>query len=69
MDSVELCGSCHDHEHGINHPLGLETRDPRSGDPMSCLSCHSMHDAPEEMYLHASQERELCIGCHKDIGP
>jgi len=65
---VETCARCHTHEHGIRHPLGEDTRDPRSGNPMTCLSCHGMHDAPYEMYLHASDERELCLGCHKDIG-
>jgi len=65
---VEVCAECHTHEHGIRHPLGEGTRDPRSGNPMSCLSCHGIHDAPYPMYLHRSDERELCLGCHKDIG-
>lgn len=67
-DSVELCGTCHTHEHGIRHPLGEETRDPRSGNPMTCLSCHGVHDAPYKMYLLGSEERDLCLGCHKEIG-
>jgi predicted CXXCH cytochrome family protein len=66
--SVDLCGTCHTHQHGIRHPLGEGTRDPRTGAPMDCISCHGLHDAPYEMYLHRSQERELCLGCHKDIG-
>jgi predicted CXXCH cytochrome family protein len=65
---VETCGTCHEHEHGIRHPLGEGTRDPRNGSPMSCLSCHGLHDAPYEHYMHASDERDLCLGCHKDIG-
>jgi predicted CXXCH cytochrome family protein len=67
-DSVEICAECHSHEHGIRHPLGEEIRDPRTGSPMTCLSCHGIHDAPYKSYLHASDERDLCIGCHKDIG-
>jgi predicted CXXCH cytochrome family protein len=68
LDSIELCGQCHEHEHGIRHPLGEETRDPRSGNPMTCLSCHGIHDAPHEMYLLGSPEKDLCLGCHKDVG-
>jgi predicted CXXCH cytochrome family protein len=68
VNSVELCGTCHSHEHGIRHPLGEDTRDPRTGAPMTCLSCHGIHDAPYDMYLHGSEERDLCLGCHKDIG-
>ena len=67
-DSVELCGSCHTHEHGIRHPLGEETRDPRTGSPMTCLSCHGIHHADSEMYLFESPERDLCVGCHKEMG-
>ncbi len=68
QESVELCGSCHTHEHGIRHPLGEETKDPRTGSPMTCLSCHGIHHADSEMYLFASAERDLCVGCHKGMG-
>lgn len=63
-----VCESCHEHQHGIRHPQGEEVRDPRSGQPMDCVSCHGLHDAPFEKYLVASEERDLCLGCHKDIG-
>lgn len=66
-DSIELCGDCHTHQHGVTHPLGEETRDPRNGDPMTCRSCHGLHDAPYEFYLHRSSDHELCISCHKDF--
>jgi predicted CXXCH cytochrome family protein len=35
---------------------------------MDCLSCHGMHDAPHDDYLHRAGERDLCIACHKEIG-
>lgn len=66
-DSVKLCGTCHTHEHGVRHPLGEDTRDPRTGNPMSCLSCHGIHRADGEMYLFEADQRMLCIGCHKDL--
>lgn len=66
-DSIALCGECHTHQHGITHPLGEETRDPRNGDPMTCRSCHGVHDAPYEYYLHRSSDHELCVSCHKDF--
>lgn len=68
QDPVDLCGGCHSHEHTVSHPLGEATRDPRTGDPMTCRSCHGIHDAPYEHYLHRSGERELCLSCHKEIG-
>jgi predicted CXXCH cytochrome family protein len=32
------------------------------------MSCHGVHDAPYKFYLFASEEGEICVGCHKDIG-
>jgi predicted CXXCH cytochrome family protein len=66
-DSVELCGSCHSHEHGVVHPLGEENPDPRTGNPMTCRSCHGIHRAEGEMYLYEADQRMLCVGCHKDL--
>ena len=66
-DSIEMCGNCHTHEHGVRHPLGEETRDPRTDNPMTCLSCHGLHQADGEMYLFEADQRMLCIGCHKDL--
>ncbi|MFP3938842.1 MAG: cytochrome c3 family protein [Thermoanaerobaculia bacterium] len=66
-EPVELCAQCHTHEHGVSHPLGEEVRDPRNGDPMTCGSCHGVHDAPYELYLHRSNDHELCTSCHRDF--
>ncbi|MGB6854376.1 MAG: cytochrome c3 family protein [Thermoanaerobaculia bacterium] len=66
-DSVELCGRCHTHEHGVRHPLGEETRDPRTGNPMTCLSCHGIHESPGEFYLFEADQKMLCIGCHNEL--
>ena len=46
---------------------GEEARDPRSGVPMDCLSCHGVHDAPYEKYMHLAGDRELCLSCHTDL--
>lgn len=68
QDPIDLCGECHSHEHTATHPLGESTRDPRTGNPMTCRSCHGIHDAPYEYHLYRSEERELCLSCHKEIG-
>lgn len=67
-DPIELCGECHSHQHAATHPLGEDTRDPRTGNPMTCRSCHGIHDAPYDNYMHRSGDRELCLSCHKEIG-
>jgi predicted CXXCH cytochrome family protein len=67
-DPIAVCGDCHSHQHGVAHPIGETTLDPRNGQPMDCGSCHGVHEAPYAKYLHASDERDLCIGCHKGVG-
>ena len=66
-DSVELCGGCHSHQHNVRHPIGEETRDPRTGNPMTCRSCHGIHRSDGEMYLFEADQRMLCVGCHKEM--
>lgn len=66
-DPITLCGGCHEHQHAVTHPMGETTRDPRNGQPMSCLSCHGIHDAPYPKYLHLSGERDLCLSCHTEL--
>jgi predicted CXXCH cytochrome family protein len=63
-DPVTLCNGCHEHQHNASHPMGEAARDPRNGQLMSCLSCHGVHDAPYEKYMHLDGERDLCLTCH-----
>jgi predicted CXXCH cytochrome family protein len=65
-DAIDLCGTCHAHQHSVTHPMGEDSRDPRSGQPITCRSCHGLHDAPYPKFLHRDGDRELCIGCHKE---
>ena len=62
---IEMCARCHETQHKITHPLGNDVVDPRSGGPLTCLSCHSMHAARDEFLLTYDRNRALCIQCHK----
>lgn len=66
-DGVAICSTCHEPQHSVSHPTGEKHRDPRNGLPMTCLSCHGIHDAPHPKYLVRSGERDLCVGCHRDL--
>jgi predicted CXXCH cytochrome family protein len=66
--AMDTCNACHEHQHNVAHPQGEEVLDPRSGQPLDCLSCHGIHDAPHKKYLHREGDRELCISCHKSLG-
>lgn len=62
---IEMCARCHESQHKITHPLGDNVIDPRNGKPVTCISCHSMHAAPDEFMLTHERNRALCIQCHK----
>ncbi|HEX7344414.1 MAG TPA: cytochrome c3 family protein, partial [bacterium] len=65
-DPISLCGTCHQHQHSVTHPLGAAVVDPRDGTPMSCGSCHQIHLAQHEPLLPKDGARELCVECHKN---
>lgn len=60
-----LCGQCHAAAHDVTHPVGPEVIDPRTGESVTCLSCHQLHGARFEQYLPLSPQMELCVQCHK----
>jgi len=66
-EPIELCSACHAHQHSAAHPQGEDTLDPRNGQPMDCLSCHGIHDAPHPKYMHFDSSRDLCVSCHQGI--
>jgi predicted CXXCH cytochrome family protein len=64
-DKIKSCARCHEGQHKITHPLGRDTKDPRDGQPLTCITCHSMHSSKAEFMLYFDRKRQLCIQCHK----
>lgn len=62
---LKTCARCHPREHENTHPVGEKYKDPRNGKPLTCLSCHSMHDAKFKYLLTHDGDRELCLQCHQ----
>jgi predicted CXXCH cytochrome family protein len=62
---IKTCARCHPREHENTHPIGKNLKDPRTGGPLTCSSCHSMHEARYKYLLYYHPDRELCIQCHK----
>jgi len=63
---VDLCKDCHKQHSQFAHPFGPGVIDPRTGQMMTCLSCHSPHGTPFVSLLVDSPSRALCLQCHKD---
>jgi predicted CXXCH cytochrome family protein len=64
-DPIKTCARCHVSQHKVAHPLGPNVKDPRNGQPITCITCHSMHSARAEFMLSFDRKRQLCIQCHK----
>lgn len=56
---------CHPTQGSFTHPIGPEIIDPRSGQPMTCMTCHNPMGSPEKFILILEKDRELCIQCHQ----
>jgi len=64
-DNILTCAQCHKAQHKVAHPLGKGVLDPRNGQTVTCITCHSMHSAKAEFMLVLDRKRALCIQCHK----
>jgi predicted CXXCH cytochrome family protein len=63
--SLPLCADCHKTHASLSHPMGGGVIDPRTKEPVVCLSCHDPHGTQHPNFLTFARERELCIQCHK----
>jgi len=62
----EVCSGCHEDHSTFTHPLGENALDPRTGQPMTCVSCHDANVGTEFKYfLRGGAEKGLCVQCHR----
>ena len=64
-DDIQTCARCHVRQHKVAHPQGPDVKDPRNGQPITCITCHSMHASKAQFMLIYDGKRQLCIQCHK----
>ncbi len=62
---VDLCNECHSGAHKSSHPIGENVIDQRTGQTMTCLSCHQLHGPDFDKYLPLDPTMDLCLQCHK----
>jgi len=60
----EACSACHDAAKTHAHVTGGPTKDPRTGQVLSCVSCHEPHSSDVEHMLKFDEKRDLCVQCH-----
>jgi predicted CXXCH cytochrome family protein len=62
-DVNTLCRSCHEDMSKHFHPT-TGGKDPRTGEPLSCVGCHRPHSSDEVHLLTHEPKRALCLQCH-----
>jgi len=63
-DQTVLCQSCHQAQAKHAHPIGPEVKDPNTGEPVACVSCHAIHGS-EHPYILPQEETAMCRSCHR----
>jgi predicted CXXCH cytochrome family protein len=61
------CAGCHKKHAEFTHPIGEKVYDPRTGQMMTCASCHITKGSEHEAHLRHDGHRDLCVQCHRDI--
>jgi len=64
---IELCGTCHEWQKHVTHPIGEKFIDPRNKNlTVDCLSCHRSHGTEYKNMLHFATVSQMCTQCHKE---
>jgi predicted CXXCH cytochrome family protein len=62
----KVCGACHE-KHGVfTHPIGENVFDPRTGQSLTCASCHASKGTEFPYHTRFNSKRDLCVQCHAD---
>ena len=66
-EGMETCSSanCHPSQGTFTHPVGSEVIDPRSKEPMDCVTCHSPMGADHDPLLRKDKIKDICEQCHQ----
>ena len=65
-DGNAVCVRCHETQGKFTHPVGEKVRDPRNGQPITCVTCHNPMGTNFKYNLRLSGEASLCLECHKN---
>lgn len=61
----QRCMECH----GYGEEHSNYARSAHSVSDVSCIDCHSVHQAKEKQFLLVKKQPELCYSCHQDVKP
>ena len=58
------CAECHGKHATFSHPIGEDVFDPRTGQMMTCGSCHATKGTDYDYHTRLSGRKALCVQCH-----
>ena len=64
-DGNQVCNGCHKTQGQFTHPVGEGVFDPRTGNVMTCVSCHYPHGTEYPFNLKLEGSKDLCVQCHR----
>jgi predicted CXXCH cytochrome family protein len=61
-----VCSECHG-QHGVfTHPIGEGVFDPRTGQVLTCASCHASKGTDNDYHTRFNRKKALCVQCHAE---
>lgn len=64
-DGNAICTRCHETQGKFTHPVGEKIVDVRTGQMVTCVSCHLPMGSDFKYELIYSGSKDLCVQCHK----
>ncbi|MBI5557130.1 MAG: hypothetical protein HY885_05785 [Deltaproteobacteria bacterium] len=64
-DGNAICTQCHETQGKFTHPVGEKILDARTGQMVTCISCHLPMGSDFKNELIYSGSKDLCVQCHK----
>lgn len=62
----DVCSECHAKHSQFTHPIGENVFDPRTGQMMTCASCHASKGTDHDYHTRFDRKKALCIQCHAE---
>jgi len=60
----DVCSTCHERHGQFTHPIGDRVFDPRTGQKLTCTSCHATKGSDFPYHTRDDNKKALCVRCH-----
>ncbi len=64
-NGTTMCVRCHESQGKFTHPIGEDVLDRRTGQEVTCVTCHNPMGTEFKFELVREGKKDLCIVCHR----